>query len=319
LAQALHRKGERCVMVGPSLAYAKEIDSEVFTKWVSVSKWTSEDDDSSLFINLAVKYAAEWVVLDDYRINESYQLALRSAGLRWLQFDGTAQKPLWADLIINSNPSARTADYKGVIHNTDARLLLGPTYALLRPEFKNLTLREHGRPLKQVLVTFGGGDDHGANLFVLSSLLINTSSDLHFAVLSGQANPSNPRLKIWINANAHGRATLHIEPSQVVSLFLSSDLAIMAGGSSTHEAAACALPMILISIANNQVAQSKGWEELGAAIYLGPIESVKPASLSKAFRHVNADRSKRYNMAIASSRAAAAQGADRVADLMLIN
>ena len=319
LAQALHRKGEQCVMVGPSSAHAKEIDSRVFAEWIPISKWISEDNDSMHVIKLALKYTTEWIVLDDYRIDEHYQLALRSAGLRWLQFDGTAKKPLWADLVINPIPSASIDEYQGVIRNPGTRLLLGPAYALLRPEFNGLSLREPGRPLKQVLITFGGGYDRGANLFVLSSLLSCTTSDLRFVVLSGQDNPSNPTLKSWIEANAQSRVELHIEPSQVAPLFLSCDLAIMAGGTSTHEAAACALPMILISIANNQVAQSKGWEKLGAAIYLGSIESLKADNLSEAFRNINSDRSKRYNMAIASSQIASAQGSDRVADLMLIN
>lgn len=319
LAQALHRKGERCLMVGPSSAYAKEIDSEVFVEWIPVLKWKSEVNDSTFVIKLAVKYAAEWIILDDYRISENYQLALRSAGLRWLQFDGTAKKPLWADLVINFNPLARIDDYKGLIYNVDTRILLGPAYALLRSEFNNLTLGEPGRSLKQVLVTFGGGDDHGANHFVLSTLLSITSPDLHFVVLSGQENPSNSSLKSWIEANAHGRASLHIEPRQVASLFLSSDLAIMAGGTSTYEAAACALPMILISIANNQVLQSKGWQELGAAIYLGPLELVRPVHLMEAFNSINTDQLKRHSMAVSASGAASAQGADRVADLLLIN
>jgi len=306
-------------MVGPKRVYAKPEDDAIFDEWLPSTEWLSIQDDANLTISIAQRHQATWLVLDDYRIDEAYQYFIRAAGLHWLQFDGIASKPLWADIVLNVSPAVRADDYQGVLRNPNSRLLLGPTYTPLRPEFRNPSLREPGRELKQILVTFGGGDDLGANQFVLSCLLSNTSSELHFVVISGQQNPNICSLKSWIDANAASRVALHIEPSQVAPLFLSSDLAIMAGGTSTHEAAASGLPMILISIAKNQVHQSKGWEELGAAIYLGSLESLKAASLSEAFRHINNSRSKRYNMAIAASRASSAQGADRVADTMLNN
>lgn len=289
LAMALRRAGKRCVMVGPDSAYAKPGDDAVFDEWLPESEWPSSQEDALKTIKIAQEHQADWLVLDDYRIDEGYQLTIRAAGLRWLQFNGTASKPLWADIVLNANPAARSEDYQAVLRNPNARLLLGPRYAILRPEFDQVTPREPGRPVKKILLTFGGGDDRGANQFVLSTLLPFTSPKQQFVVISGAANPSNPSLKRWIHAHGQGRVSLHIDPEQVAPLFASCDLAVMAGGTSTYEAARCGLPMILIAIADNQVAQSRAWNELRVAKYLGMIGQINSPSLVTAFENLVTD------------------------------
>lgn len=271
---ALCSQGKRCVMVGPAAEYAKSVDQETFEDWIPVPEWSSANEDAGRLIDMALKFEAEWLVLDDYRIDETYQLSLREGGLRWLQFDGSASKPLWADIVLNANPAARLEDYQAVLRNPNAHLLLGPRYAILRPEFDQVTLQEPRRPVKKILLTFGGGDDRGANQFVLSTLLPVTSPEQQFVVISGATNPSNPSLKRWIDAHGQGRVSLHIDPEQVASLFASCDLAVMAGGTSTYEAVRCGLPMILITIADNQVRQAKGWASLGLGLYLGSYGEV---------------------------------------------
>ena len=296
LAMALRRAGKRCVMVGPDSAYAKLGDDAVFDEWLPVSEWPFSQEDALKTIRIAQKHQADWLVLDDYRIDEAYQLAVRAAGLRWLQFDGTADKLLWADIVLNANPAVHTEDYQAVLRNPNARLLLGPRYAILRPEFEQVTLREPGRPVKKILLTFGGGDDCGANQFVLSTLLPVSSPEQEFVVIAGASNPSNPYLKRWIDAHGQGRVSLQIDPEQVAPLFASCDLAVMAGGTSTYEAARCGLPMILIAIADNQVAQSKAWSDCGCAIYLGTAKVVIESNLISAFKEITSSDAHQKSM-----------------------
>ena len=61
--------------------------------------------------DLAEKWQADGLILDEPRAGEAYQQALFEAGLPWLQFDGTAQKPLWASWVLNALPSANASDY----------------------------------------------------------------------------------------------------------------------------------------------------------------------------------------------------------------
>ena len=316
LAQALHEKGEHCVMVGPDQSYAKPADHELFEDWIPVPDWSSSADDAQRLSDIAQAWQAKWLVLDDYRVDETYQIAVRTAGLRWLQFDGSASKPLWADFVDNANPAARAEDYTAVLRNPDAQLLLGPAYSILRPEFNQVTARDPERPLKKILVTFGGGDDRGANQFVLSTLLPITTSDQHFLVISGASNPSNPSLKKWIETHGQGRVSLHIDPDLVAPLFASCDLAVMAGGNTTFEAAACGLPMMIVTIAENQWSQAEGWDALGVAICAGPLEAVDNARLRAAFIKA-ADPSRRRSMSMRALELVDGDGVDRIANAVV--
>lgn len=282
LAHALHEKGEHCVMVGPDQSYAKPADHEIFEDWIPVPDWPSSADDAQRLIDVAQAQQAKWLVLDDYRVDETYQLALRKLGLRWLQFDGSASKPLWADIILNASPSARAEDYSAMVRNPNAQLLLGPAYAILRPEFQDVIPCEPGRRVKRILLTFGGGDDRGANQFVLSALLPIISPDQHLVVISGASNPNNASLKQWIENHGKERVSLFIDPEHVAPLFASCDIAVMAGGTSVYEALRCGVYPVIFSIVDNQRQHIKAWAEKGCVKYLGDYEDLDKVSLVQA-------------------------------------
>ncbi|MFB1489886.1 MULTISPECIES: UDP-2,4-diacetamido-2,4,6-trideoxy-beta-L-altropyranose hydrolase [unclassified Thiocapsa] len=317
LAQALREQDQRCVMVGPDRAYAKPTDHELFEDWIPVPDWPSALADANKVIELAEVHRADWLVLDDYRIDESYQLSVRAAGRRWLQFDGTAHKPLWADLVLVPNIALGESDYVPVLRNPKTKLLCGPRYALLRSEFPPAILRPSERPIEQVLVTFGGGDDRGAIEFVLASLLPSTPPSLQFSVLSGAHNPRNQALTNWIAQHADGRVQLLINPDELAQVFASCDLAIMAGGTSTFEAACCGLPMILVSIADNQTRNSETWEQFGAAIYLGAFPGITMNLLTKTFLDLLRDGDRCRSMAESGKTKIDGRGAQRIVQALL--
>lgn len=317
LAQALHQKGESCIMVGPDITYTGSDDQSIFNDWVAVNKWNNSKEDAAYLAEFASRMGVRWIVLDDYRIDDTYQLVLREAGLRWLQFDGTAQKPLWADLVLVPNLALSADDYSDVLRNPNTKILSGPNYALLRPEFPPDNLRTTGRSVEKILVTFGGGDDRGAVEFVLSALVTATSAALNFTVVSGTHNPRNLQLSDWIARHGDGRVNLSINPDHIAPLFTSCDLAIMAGGASTYEAACCGLPMILMSIADNQVAHAKAWDRLGAGCYLGTFPGVSENFLIKLFIDILNDHARRQAMAYAGMNYIDGKGAQRIAKVLL--
>jgi UDP-2,4-diacetamido-2,4,6-trideoxy-beta-L-altropyranose hydrolase len=313
LALKLKEKGMSCIMVGPDTAYANVADKNIFKNWISVSDWVSSAADCERLVGIAKHYRAGWLVLDDYRVDENYQLHLHDAGVKWLQFDGAACQPLWADLILNANPAVQSSDYTGLVRNPDAQLLLGPAYALLRSEFPHPRQKSPGGPLEDVLVTFGGGDDRGAVEFVLTTLLPRATENLNVTILSGAANVRNKSLERWIAQHGEGRVRLLINPDEVAPLFAEAQLVIMAGGTTTYEAASCGAPMILMTIASNQVLQSRAWQQLGAAEYLGAFDEVDAASLAECFGHLQHDDLRRLAMSQAGRQAVDGRGAERVA------
>ncbi len=287
LAYALKLKGQSCIMVGPQKKYKNDLDESIFKDWIPNNYWKSTEQDSEMLIKIAKKNHQSFLILDDYRINESYQLNLRKEGLRWLQFDHKENsRPIWADIILNPMPGIHGDELKNIVQNKKAELLLGPDYAILRPEFVKVKKNDHTKPNKKILVTFGAGNDYGGVIFVLSTLIPLVPSNFKFAVVSGLNNPNNKIINEWIENNGTNKVDLHIDPKDLVNIFLSCDIAVTAGGTTTYELDSCGLQFIIISTTRNQIEQSKAWASTGKAMYIGELENVSKKSLISSFNSI---------------------------------
>ncbi|OAI21034.1 hypothetical protein A1359_02470 [Methylomonas lenta] len=317
LAQELKRQGEACVMVGPPKSYANAQDAVFIEDWIEVGIWISAEQDAAQLVAIAREKQGNFVVLDDYRVDADYQHVLNTSCLHWLQFDGTAKKPLWADLVVNANPAARAEDYAEVLNKPAAQLLLGPGYAVMRAEFPPAALRATSRAIERVLVAFGGGDDRGGIEFALSTLIENAPVNWRFVVISGSHNPRNPQLAVWIEAHGQGRVSLLINPDNVAAIMASCDLAVMAGGTSIYEAASCRLPMVLIAIADNQIRQAEAWANAGAALFLGILHGVDVGQLMYAVSKLAGADALRRDMAVKAGDLVDGKGAQRLASKII--
>ncbi len=285
LAQALADLGQDCLMVGPDIVNKTNEDNNIFKEWITITNWNSSKEDSINLIQIAKKYNGTYIILDDYRIDEKYQKILLKAGFKWLQFyQKENEKPIWADIIVNPMPGITKKDFKSVLRNKSSKVLLGPNHAILRSEFTNVAKKNNLKKIKKVLLTFGGGDDNGANEFVLSTLLPVTQDYVKFLVVSGFTNPNNNRLREWILLNGSDRVHLSINPKNVAKLYSSCDLAVIAGGTTTYEIDCCGLPFLIISTADNQIEQSKAWANTGKAKYLGDLKTLNKNSLVNTFK-----------------------------------
>jgi len=143
---------------------------------------------------------AERLIVDHYNADEAYQRVLLNAGLRWLQFDGAASFPLWADWIVSMSPAADVERYNRLQRRPHTRMMLGPRYAILRDEFL-----QWGRPrptppqAQRLLLTFGGGDDRGACLACLDAL--RQVDIFEITILSGGRNPQVSAIQAWMKQN----------------------------------------------------------------------------------------------------------------------
>lgn len=287
LAYALKMKGQSCIMVGPQKKYKNVSDESIFKDWIPIDRWNSAEQDSENLIKIAKKNKKSFLILDDYRINESYQLNLRKESLKWLQFDHKENsRPIWADIILNPMPGVHDDEFKNIIKNKKSDLLLGPDYAILRPEFANVKKKNNTKTNKTILVTFGGGNDYGGIIFVLSTLVPLVPSNFKFVVVSGRNNPNNKIIDEWIVNHGTNKVDLHIDPKNLVNIFSSCDFAITAGGTTTYELDSCSLQFIIISTTSNQIEQSKAWESAGRALYIGELKNISKKSLISSFNSI---------------------------------
>lgn len=261
----------------------------------------------------ANEHGAAAAVLDDYRIDETYQIVLSENGLKWAQFEARIDRPIWADIVLNASPAYTSSDYRPALKNAACQLLIGPKYAVLRPEFSAQEYDARDPIAKSILLTFGAGDDRGAILYVLRALNERLSENIRFDVVSGPSNPRNAENDRKIRTLGSERFRYHIGPIRLAELFARADLAIMAGGASTQEAACLGLPMVLITIAENQTKQAIAWEKKGAAKYLGDLDRVTTGRLVSAVSRLVKDVTARQSMSMAGRSLVDGLGGMRVA------
>lgn len=303
-------------MVGPAPEYRAEQDGGLFADWIPAADWAGARDDAEKFLALARAAQATAAVLDDYRVDDDYQQTIRAAGLPWLQFAGVIRHNLWANAFTDPSPGERAEFYKPFLRAGDVKLLLGPAYASLRSEFSRVPPADRSE-VRRILVTFGGGDDLGAVLLALTALLPATPPGIEFAVVSGRHNPRNPQIADWIRASGEGRVELHVDPPDIARLFNTCDLAVMGGGTTTYEVAACGIPMVIVTIADNQVRQAEGWEQSGAGIFPGRLGEVGPDELASRCCGVIEDHIRRKRMSETARTMVDGRGAERLAAELL--
>ena len=87
----------------------------------------------------------------------------------------------------------------------------------------------------------------------------------------------------------------------------------MASGTSSYEALSCGLPAILLSIVDNQISGAEGWKNLGAAVNLGPLETVKDSILIKAVISMISNFDERKRLSSLGMKLCDGRGASRLA------
>ena len=273
LARLLVADGHACGMIGPSQSLISAPDRALFAQWQEVPLRGDSATDAARVVALARAMGAGHVVMDDYRGDPPFQLVLQAAGLRWLQqFDASRPFDFYAPVLVNAGPAERREDYADYLKNPSTETLFGPAYAVLRPAFTALAPGRDGRAVQRILIAFGGGDDRGAVELALAALPPGPQA----VVVIGRGHPQAAALAA--RARAAG-AEAHVDPPGLPALMAGCDLALIAGGTMSYEAAILGLPMVLMPLAANQLRAARGWGvRAGAAVLDGP-DATPPARL----------------------------------------
>jgi spore coat polysaccharide biosynthesis predicted glycosyltransferase SpsG len=231
--------------------------------------------------------------------------------------DDLPQRPHDADLLLDQNLPLQDAPAAADRLPPACRTLIGPRFALLRPEFA--ALRAHRPPrrgdLRRVLVFFSGGDDLGETLKALQGLVLARAQGLLKAEVDAVMGESNPgREAIAELCHAQGW-TSHCQTPHMAALVAAADLAIGAGGSSSWERCALGLPALLTVLADNQQGVALALHRAGAARCLGWGADLQPADYAAALAALNPALLARMSESAASL--VDGLGSDRVAQALL--
>ena len=253
------------------------IDNLAHSDWLGVS----QSRDALDTIKLLTNQTFDWLVVDHYALDTRWESALRQSVKNILVIDDIADREHDCDVLLDQNFYVdMQSRYVGKVPK-HCQLLLGPRYALLRPEF--LTARKqakvHSGVVKRILVFFGGVDADNYTGMALSAMQNLDLNGIAVDVVIGTQHPNRDEILSICKTNSF---ICHIQTQHMAELMLQADLSIGAGGVAMLERCCLGLPSIVISIANNQISGCEAASKLGAIFYLGNSDNINDSILSSA-------------------------------------
>ncbi len=256
---------------------------------------------------------AEVLVVDHYRWTpEGFGRFRDEAECALAAVDDLGDRDLSAaDLIVNQNAAPGAGLYDCGPERT---CLLGPSYALLRPEI--VSRREAGRPPNnppRVLLTMGGADRPGGTEWALDALEA-AASRFEIALVIGGANRRRAALEDRA-ARATRPVTVHVglSASDMADLMTACDLAVTATGSTVWELCCLGVPIVGVVIADNQRLVAETMARSGAGRSLGRAPGLEPAVLAGAVDELLSRPADRAEMSARGRGLVDGRGAERTA------
>jgi len=211
----------------------------------------------------------DWLVVDHYGLASPWEAMLRPRAGRIMVIDDLADREHDCDLLLDQNYySGLERRYDGLVPKP-CRMLLGPSYVLLRPEFAaaRQKLRQRDGSVTSVLLFFGGSDPVNETQKAVEALKLLNLPHLAAQVVVGAGNENRARIEALCAGLPN--ATFHCQVSNMAEMILNADLGIGAGGSSMWERCCLGLPTITVVFAENQLRTTEDVAATGAIDYLG--------------------------------------------------
>ncbi len=267
-------------------------------------------EDAAFTVDLARRSGADWVVVDGYAFDGAYEEALRREGLRVLALDDYGHTRHTADVVLNQNLHATRAPYEPVPGGT--RLLLGPEFALLRPEFRRWrgAHRTHASPLRKVLVTLGGSDPQRVAPRVIDGL---APLGLDARLLLGGADDAAAETE----RRARDAGFDVVRDAADVSEHMAwADVAVASAGVTLLELLFMGTPSLLVVVAENQRSGALVAEAQGLAGLLGFHTDVTAERVAAAVSELRREPDRARQFAERGRAAVDGRGAERVCEAL---
>jgi UDP-2,4-diacetamido-2,4,6-trideoxy-beta-L-altropyranose hydrolase len=245
------------------------------------------------------------LVIDSYLADATCFSLMRGRAGRLVVIDDLADRYLDVDIVVNQNLGG---DALPARLGTGTRVLAGPAYALLRPEFAALRKPAleavAGLPdlPGRVLVMMGGTDPTGSAGAVARACLSAFPEASVDVVLPGTAQ-----------VRTVGRLTELPRLQEVASRMLGADLVVTAAGSTVWELCCLARPVAALEVAGNQSDVYRHLVQERLVLGLGRLPVSEPDLVAVLSSLADAPGELR-RLATAASGLVDGHGADRVLD-----
>ena len=227
----------------------------------------------------------DWLIVDHYGLDYRWERKIRPFVRRIMVIDDLANRRHECDLLLDQNYylDADTRYAKLIPESTQT--LLGPRYALLRPEFETFRHRARGRNglVKTILVLLGGTDPANVTEKAIRAMQSAREVKPDFQVVVGGSNPHRKQIEAICREDP--RFHYQCQAENMAELMTKADLTLGAGGATTWERCFLGLPSIIVATAPNQIRTTQDLAANGVCWFLGRAHDLTEAQLVASVTH----------------------------------
>lgn len=256
--------------------------------------------DASMIVRAIHRLRPDWVVLDGYGFDETYQRTIRAIGVRLLSVDDLAAGHFVSDVILNQNFGAEAHRYSCEPYS---KLMLGTGYVMLRREFRTPATESRQEPPRSILVTLGGGTVAAATALETIARGAELLDDpaLTFRFIVGHLGTLPPELlRMAESAPARFQVLPHVFDMR--TQMQASDLVVTSGGSTVWELMQSRRPFLATALNEPQVEFLERLAAHGLCETLGAGRDLRAEAVRDALSRIIRDGARRRAMVSSGAR-----------------
>lgn len=232
----------------------------------------SQEEDARQTISIVEQIRPDWLVVDHYALDATWEQQLQALAPRILVIDDLADRQHSCRVLLDQNLGRKAQDYAGKVP-AEALVLAGPTYALLRPEFRSLRERSLARrpnnKLRSIFISMGGVDQANTTGRILTTLRqCPLDVETRITIVMGSRAPELTSVQ-EAASQLPWPTVVKVDASNMAELMTEADLAIGAAGGSAWERCCLGLPSLLVVLAENQRPGAMALAHAGASRLIG--------------------------------------------------
>jgi UDP-2,4-diacetamido-2,4,6-trideoxy-beta-L-altropyranose hydrolase len=255
----------------------------------------------------------DWLIIDHYAIDSRWEKSLRQMCQKLMVIDDLADRLHDCDLLLDQNLGRNIGDYSKLVPKKCV-VLVGPYYALLRPEYASYRKVKNIRKkiVKTALIFFGGNDLQNITGMTLKAL---TQPELKFLELDVVIGANNPHINTLMT-QVMGRplTRIHQPRLHLADLMARADIFIGAGGATTWERMCMGLPSVVICVAENQRILSEKLSNDGLIKYAGEANTLNYMALAEIVSELITRSEQMFSLSVKTQQLVDGLGTFRVAN-----
>lgn len=261
----------------------------------------------------------DWIIVDHYGIDFRWQQSVANYANRLLVIDDLVQHRHDCDMLLNwAYRTGLQRKYLSLV-SYDTKLLLGPDYYILNPEFNNEkgVMSSFDGSVNRILVFYGGVDATNETQKAIQAIIDIHNEDIHTDIVITNCHPQEDSIRQCVVGLDN--FSLHVQLPNLAKLMSAASISLGAGGSATYERMFMGLPSIVTTVAENQVGTIKQMHQERIVAWLGNSIEVSSSTISKNISKAIGNPRSLIDQSTAAMQIVDGGGLQRISHLLTVN